>query len=577
MDEVTKKWGNLSLTEREEVEHDLQDTELVEGAIIVAKFFTKRRVNLEAVATTLKTACRTDFSFEVRDLGENKAIFLFEDETDMYLVAVHKLGEKEQIQNICFDKVSFWVQLHDIPTRRMTRETGRLIKFGGPTPVWCGKLNHDEKDCGIWLRSQESLQPHDQQYGAWLKAKPNKLQRPQLKKKHDHLGELSEDGLEGKENNGASPTSSKRTWRWLNREATNTVAMEGVSTEKGPKRKLLPPLGETDPNSCSTSMENRDTHGKGEHTGSLFGELKRKSTIMGLMDESNQWQEDPEVKDKWTANPSTYCIVSPQRILPMEAKVSVLIDAKNGEWKVDLIRDVFLEHETDSILSIPVSTLLPTGKLVWSVAANGKFSVKSAYNLARSGEKKDRGKSSDSPIMKRFWQVIEDPICDACGLEPETVLHVLCQCSKAKEVWTHCRLLHLFEGKGDFTDILCFNGMNQDQDSNLLHMILMIAWGIWQNRNEIRHGEKWTPPPHRWYKVNTDGAVFSKQKGDSIGVIARDEQGRVVAAMRKRLQVPLGALEIEAKALEAAAVFAKDIGVQKAIFESDSLVVCSAI
>ena len=140
MDEVTKKWGNLSLTEREVVEHDLQDTELVEGAAVVAKFFTKRRVNLEAVANTLKSAWRTDFSFEVRDLGENKAIFLFEDEIDMiriltndpwsfdkYLLAVHKLGEEEQIQNISFDNVSFWGQLHDTPARIMTKETGERI------------------------------------------------------------------------------------------------------------------------------------------------------------------------------------------------------------------------------------------------------------------------------------------------------------------------------------------------------------------------------------------------------------------------------------------------------------------
>ena len=47
--------------------------------------------------------------------------------------------------------------------------------------------------------------------------------------------------------------------------------------------------------------------------------------------------------------------------------------------------------------------------------------------------------------------------------------------------------------------------------------------------------------------------------------------------MSKRLQVPLGALEIEAKALEVATIFAKDIGVQKVIFESDSLIVCFAI
>ncbi|KAM4109137.1 hypothetical protein ACJW30_03G099700 [Castanea mollissima] len=44
---------------------------------------------------------------------------------------------------------------------------------------WCGKLNHDEKDCGMWLRSKGSLQAHDQQYRSWLKASPKKLQRPQ--------------------------------------------------------------------------------------------------------------------------------------------------------------------------------------------------------------------------------------------------------------------------------------------------------------------------------------------------------------------------------------------------------------
>lgn len=46
-------------------------------------------------------------------------------------------------------------------------------------------------------------------------------------------------------------------------------------------------------------------------------------------------------KDKWIVNPSTFHIVSPQRLLTMEAKVSVLIDAENGEWKANMIRDLF--------------------------------------------------------------------------------------------------------------------------------------------------------------------------------------------------------------------------------------------
>ncbi|KAL0012144.1 hypothetical protein SO802_007252 [Lithocarpus litseifolius] len=278
MDKVTKMWGNLSLTEREVVEHDFKDTNVIKKAAIVARFFMKRRVNLEVVASTLMSAWKTELSFEVCDLGENKAIFLFKEETDMvrvlsnslwsfdkYLLAVHKLEKKEQIQNISFDKASFWVQIHDLPARRMTREVGerigrtlgevkevdvpttdnllgkyirvhvriditqalgrgRLINFGGSTPVWvafkyerlpifcywCGKLNHDDKDCGMWLRSKGSLQAHDQQYGSWLRASPEKLQCP--------------------------------------RESSTTMAMDGDSEEAGLKRKLVVPLGEMDLN-----------------------------------------------------------------------------------------------------------------------------------------------------------------------------------------------------------------------------------------------------------------------------------------------------------------------------------------
>ena len=57
---------------------------------------------------------------------------------------------------------------------------GRLVKFGGPSSTWvsfhyerlpifcywCGKLNHDERDWGVWIRSKGSLQQKDQQYGA---------------------------------------------------------------------------------------------------------------------------------------------------------------------------------------------------------------------------------------------------------------------------------------------------------------------------------------------------------------------------------------------------------------------------
>nr|POF14968.1 hypothetical protein CFP56_63306 [Quercus suber] len=378
MDEVTKKWGNLSPTEREVVEHDLQDTELVEGAAIVAKFFTKRRVNLEAVANTLKSAWRTDLSFEVRDQGENKAIFLFEDETDMirvltngpwtfdkYLLAVHKLGEEEQIQNISFDMVNTREKgkasssserpMDIIVAKKGDRSKNAMEEAGGMEVELTAeteeakRVQHDTKitqenpgtsmsvgngdmfektlaeideelgknvtaaagilgsltktkdtkregDCfefkggkidGVKARASgdtKGMGPSPDEEGMVgsimglgiyatteedssntgpLKVtnvkKPSQAKKPLQKnnttpkttrqnRRHNHSGDFSGDGLESKENDGFSQKSTKGTWKRLNREATNTVAMEGGLLEDGPKRKLLPPLGETDPN-----------------------------------------------------------------------------------------------------------------------------------------------------------------------------------------------------------------------------------------------------------------------------------------------------------------------------------------
>ena len=49
---------------------------------------------------------------------------------------------------------------------------------------------------------------------------------------------------------------------------------------------------------------------------------------------------------------------------------------------------------------------------------------------------------------------------------------------------------------------------------------------------------KWRPPQLGHYKVNVDGAVFVKKKQVGVGVIA---------ALSRKLALPLGVLETEAK------------------------------
>ena len=62
-----------------------------------------------------------------------------------------------------------------------------------------------------------------------------------------------------------------------------------------------------------------------------------------------------------------------------------------------------------------------------------------------------------------------------------------------------------------------------------------------------------------------------------IGVIIRNDKGEVIAVMSKRMAVPLGALETEAKAMETAVRFAADVGIRDAIFEGDLLTIYNAL
>ena len=68
-----------------------------------------------------------------------------------------------------------------------------------------------------------------------------------------------------------------------------------------------------------------------------------------------------------------------------------------------------------------------------------------------------------------------------------------------------------------------------------------------------------------------DGVVFKEINESGVGVIVRDVDGLVVAALCKKIHAPLGPLEVEVKAFESSLQFAKDVGLQEFILEGDSL------
>ena len=87
-------------------------------------------------------------------------------------------------------------------------------------------------------------------------------------------------------------------------------------------------------------------------------------------------------------------------------------------------------------------------------------------------------------------QVINDDICEACGLGKENRGHLFWECEAAHEVWVQLGIS--FEAQGlrynEFFDLVWYLMFVQQVGNDILEMLTMIAWSTWHNRNVAKHG-----------------------------------------------------------------------------------------
>ena len=93
------------------------------------------------------------------------------------------------------------------------------------------------------------------------------------------------------------------------------------------------------------------------------------------------------------------------------------------------------------------------------------------------------------------------------------------------------------------------------------------------NEEVAEAGGTWNPPPVFMFKINVNDTVFANQKAVAVGVVVRDDKGRIEVAMSKKIPIPLGTVEAEVMAYKTGLLFAKDIGIHDFIIEGDSLII----
>ncbi|XP_030924592.1 uncharacterized protein LOC115951551 [Quercus lobata] len=334
-------------------------------------------------------------------------------------------------------------------------------------------------------------------------------------------------------------------------------------------------------------------------------------SAQSLVIEGMQWRvgngENIKIwQDKWLPGVSSHKILSPRMFLSVDMNVADLIDSETARWKTEVLDNLFIPHEADLTKSIPLSVILPTDKLVWAETSTRNFTIRSAYKLVVNlFTPATYGTTSDGSLLRKFWEkiwslpiphkvrhfcwracrdtlptkvklrrrnVIAEDMCVCCHKEARTNGHIFWGCPKAQETWaaSKLQLLHLDVHLGSFMDLFWLVMMtNESATSDPVQHI--------PDAQQQPLLSAWLPPSAGLFKINVDGALFSSKKQVGIGVVIRDVEGRLKAALCRKIKAPLGSLEVEAKAYKAGLLLARHLGLRDVVLEGDSLIISNAL
>ncbi|KAL0000877.1 hypothetical protein SO802_014658 [Lithocarpus litseifolius] len=140
MEDLTKSWGCLTLSDVEGSNLKITEDEAVTEHVLATKFLTKRALNIEAIAKTFSPIWRAKNGFKIRKEGDHVVLFTFDNKTeidkvlaaepwsfDKHLMVFQRYDKDIDIVNMEFNMVTFWIQVHDIPGRFKTRAVAEKI------------------------------------------------------------------------------------------------------------------------------------------------------------------------------------------------------------------------------------------------------------------------------------------------------------------------------------------------------------------------------------------------------------------------------------------------------------------
>jgi ribonuclease HI len=196
-----------------------------------------------------------------------------------------------------------------------------------------------------------------------------------------------------------------------------------------------------------------------------------------------------------------------------------------GQWKADLVRNIFYPVDADIILKIKLSSRQEEDVVAWNPECSGSFSVRSAYRLGFNELPDQRAfpassaqpdgtdlcwrriwKSKVPPKVKMFaWKAASNCLateenkrirhlhvtgqCNICNAPLEDVCHALYACPHASNLWASMRQCWCLPSDTDLriSPRNWFRSVLISISENMVDATLLVAWRAWYVRNEVTH------------------------------------------------------------------------------------------
>ncbi|KAF5477566.1 hypothetical protein F2P56_004192 [Juglans regia] len=278
--------------------------------------------------------------------------------------------------------------------------------------------------------------------------------------------------------------------------------------------------------------------------------------------------------------------------------VSELIDDHTNMWDMKKISRLLPPRVAYEVFKLPLPANNRPNTIVWELEKHGLFTVRSAYRLfLASKEERQLGEAK---------KVLTDAMCKRCNMEEEVINYALLYCPRLQDVLLS--QLHFLKENALQTDFIhVVDQVIRRNNYGEMEKLFLCAWGIWYSRNQLIYENKridptqaidnalsiakeyecaieeqnkglkpycgWFPPPVGHLKLNVDGALFHEQSRSGVGMILRDETGKVIFSASKLEHESIDPMEVELVALLRGLQLCLLLGIHDLEVESDALLV----